>query len=92
MGNLESGVADGFLLPRGFRELNLYPLEEQECVAIGLLLVAFVVVHVESHLANLTVEASFMPILRRKEKQKNKYLTFHCNTSCGQSGQGMQSV
>lgn len=33
------------------------------CIAIGLLFIAFVVVHVESHLADLAVETSFMPIL-----------------------------
>ena len=33
------------------------------CVAVGLLLVALVVLHVESHLAGLAVEACFMPEL-----------------------------
>ena len=32
-------------------------------VAVGLLLVALVVLHVEGHLAGLTVEACFMPVL-----------------------------
>lgn len=39
-------------------------------IAIGFLFIAFVVVHVESHLADLAMEASFMPILRREEKHK----------------------
>lgn len=52
-------------------------------VAIGLLFIAFVVVHVESHLADLAMEASFMPMLRRKEKQKqilNTSLQFQSRT------------
>lgn len=36
-------------------------------VTIGLLFIAFVVVHVESHLADFTMETSFMPILGEKK-------------------------
>lgn len=39
------------------------PFRQYLRVTIGLLFIAFVVVHVESHLANFTMEASFMPIL-----------------------------
>jgi hypothetical protein len=49
---------------------RLVPYWQDLRIAIGLLFIAFVVVHVESHLADLAVETSFMPILRRKEKQK----------------------
>lgn len=34
--------------------------------AVGLLLVAFVVLHVQGHLTDLTVETSFMPVLEKK--------------------------
>lgn len=36
-------------------------------ITIGLLFIAFVVVHVESHLTDLTMETSFMPILEKKK-------------------------
>lgn len=35
-------------------------------ITIGLLFIAFVVVHVESHLTDLTMETSFMPVLKKK--------------------------
>lgn len=37
--------------------------DEDSRVAVGLLVIAFVVLHVQGHLANLAVETSFMPVL-----------------------------
>lgn len=42
--------------------------EQRECdrdsrIAVGFLVVAFVVLHVQGHLANLAVETSFVPVL-----------------------------
>jgi hypothetical protein len=50
-------------------------------ITIGLLFIACVIVHVESHLADFTMEASFMPILK-----KNKYLKCEDNVSAEQDG------
>lgn len=37
--------------------------DQDSRVAVGFLVVAFVVLHVQGHLANLTVETSFVPVL-----------------------------
>lgn len=37
--------------------------ERDSRVAVGFLVVAFVVLHVQGHLANLAVETSFVPVL-----------------------------
>lgn len=39
--------------------------EQDSRVAVGLLVVAFVVLHVQGHLTDLAVEASFMPVLEK---------------------------
>lgn len=37
-------------------------------IAVRFLLVSFVVVHVQGHFAHLAVEASFVPVLKKKKK------------------------
>lgn len=55
--------------------------EQDSRVAVGLLVVALVVLHVQGHLTDLAVETSFMPVLEKThrtltlELQQNEIFT-----------------
>lgn len=42
--------------------------EQDSRVAVGLLVVALVVLHVQGHLTDLAVETSFMPVLEKTHR------------------------
>lgn len=43
--------------------------QQDSRVAVGFLIVAFVVLHVQGHLAHLAVETSFVPVLQKNKPQ-----------------------
>ena len=51
--------------------------DEDSRVAVGFLVVAFVVLHVQRHLTNLAAETSFMPVLETTHTQI-KYYYYIC--------------
>ena len=64
----------------GYIQRDMRTLREQDSrVAVGFLVVALVVLHVQGHLTNLAVETSFMPVLEKThatlELQQNEIFT-----------------